>query len=131
MIVQHREIKDSILLILSLLLPFLIVFSAYAYTFGPSFFSVLPGEELPIMLLQVSLYALPYIVFWLARQRSYMLWLIQSIAISAVWIWFLHEVDQSRIESTGVNIGAALILLVAPLLTAVLSFLIFRLSRSR
>lgn len=130
MISQKRETKDIILLFLSILLPLLVVLSAYAYTFGPDFFSILPGEELPIMLMQVSLYALPYLAFWAAKQRSYTLWLVQTAAIAAVWVWFLHVVEQSRIERTGVNIGAALIMLAAPLVTAPLSFIVFTLVRS-
>jgi hypothetical protein len=130
MIIQERGTKDVILFFLSLMLPLLVVLSAYAYKFGADFFSILPGEELPIMLLQVSLYALPYLAFWVAKQRSYTLWLIQTAAIAAVWVWFLNVVEQSRIERTGVNIGAAMIMLAAPLVTALLSFIVFSLVRS-
>jgi hypothetical protein len=131
MIVPKRETKDRVLLLLSIILPSFVVMSAYAYTFGFSFVRTLPGEELPIVLFQIFLYALPYLAFWVARQRSYTLWLIQSAAISVVWVWFLQEVNQSRMERTGVNIGAGLILFIAPLLTAVLSFFVFRLVRPR
>jgi len=127
----RRGSKDMLLLALSCVLPAFLVSLAYAFVFGVDFILFIPREELPIFALQIFLYMIPYLIFWVSSHRSYFLWLIQTVGMTLVWAWFLFQVEKSRAEGTGAAIGAGLILLVGPVVTGFLSFLIYRMLRAR
>lgn len=126
----NPKFKDVILLILAFVIPLIVITVAYRYTFGHRFINIILGE-ITIVAAQVVIYAIPFFVFWISRCRSYLLWSIQTVLIISVWAWFLHEVDRSMAEGSGANIGAGLLLIVAPLITGTISFSLSRLLRSR
>lgn len=111
------------------LLPTVIVVGFYTALFGPINTIAILRKEWIIIFIQVLIFSIPFTFLVFAGIGRAVVWIFSALFSVAFWGWFAIRVRQSAIEETGVDFGAALLMLSAPVIISFAGWLVDKLTR--